>query len=341
MNSLRFNTKNNLIQINYHPGGMRMIGRNYQAGTRSYRYSINGQEVESELNKNITTALYWEYDSRIGIRWNLDPIQKVNESPYITFANNPVWFKDPFGNDTTKYYGNDRALLMTIGNGKVGYNRAMVIKDNKVQAVKKYAAKYSNILNSGKPIKNTADIDNSFIDQGYGDVYDLKSFSQFYETYKNTYNVISLRGVIVDKLKSIKLDGKSVTKDYLKSLKGAEATAVVKKVNGVFTVDFNSVSSDNDAFQSTRSYNRDMSNFTHIHLHPFWNINFEFTYNWDGKPQWRYEAAKDLRDGSITGDVDQNRTDGRTRGLPRTIVVSDKSIRLITGTLSETIYIQR
>jgi hypothetical protein len=320
---------------------MLMPGRKYPAVGGVYRYSINGQEKESELNDNITSAEFWQYDARIVRRWNIDPVQKVHESPYLAFAGNPVWFKDPSGNDTTRYYDNKGNPLMTIGNGKAGYNRAMVVKDNKVQALKDYAAKHAGILNSGKPITNTAAVDKSFMDLGYGDVYDLNSFRQFYEAYKNTYSIKNLRGVSLEQLTSIKLNGKAVSKDYLKSFKGAEATAVVKKVNGIFTVDFNSVGSDNDAFQSTRPYNSDMSNYTHIHLHPFFNMDFEYTFNWNGKKEWRYEAAKGDRNGAITGDIDRNSTDGRTRSMPRTIVVSDQSIRLLTGTLTETIYIER
>ena len=53
-----------------------MPGRKYQQGNSNYRYSINGQEKESELNENITTAEFWEYDSRIVRRWNVDPVYK-------------------------------------------------------------------------------------------------------------------------------------------------------------------------------------------------------------------------------------------------------------------------
>lgn len=72
-------------------------GRQYQASTGSYRYSINGQEKDSELNENITTALYWEYDSRIGRRWNVDPKPNVSISPYDCFAGNPILNSDPLG----------------------------------------------------------------------------------------------------------------------------------------------------------------------------------------------------------------------------------------------------
>jgi LysM repeat protein len=76
---------------------MNMPGRKFQAGTQSYRYSINGQEKDKELNENITTAQFWEYDSRIGRRWNIDPVSKIWESGYATFSNNPINRADPFG----------------------------------------------------------------------------------------------------------------------------------------------------------------------------------------------------------------------------------------------------
>jgi hypothetical protein len=76
---------------------MVMPGRKYLHGTSTYRYSINGQEKESELNDNITNALYWEYDSRIVRRWNIDPKQKIEESPFLCFSGNPIWFSDILG----------------------------------------------------------------------------------------------------------------------------------------------------------------------------------------------------------------------------------------------------
>jgi hypothetical protein len=79
---------------------MMMPGRKYQAGSASYRYSINGQEKSSEINENLTTAEFWQYDSRIGRRWNKDPRPTTGVSPYSTFINNPILLADPLG-DTT------------------------------------------------------------------------------------------------------------------------------------------------------------------------------------------------------------------------------------------------
>ena len=42
------------------------------------------------------------YDSRLGRRWNVDPVTKDYESPYMAFAGNPIWFSDYNGADTNK-----------------------------------------------------------------------------------------------------------------------------------------------------------------------------------------------------------------------------------------------
>lgn len=81
---------------------MAMPGRKFTQGASSYRYSINGQEKDAELNENITTALYWEYDSRIGRRWNMDPKPNVSLSSYSCFAGNPIRLKDILGDTLPK-----------------------------------------------------------------------------------------------------------------------------------------------------------------------------------------------------------------------------------------------
>lgn len=62
-----------------------------------YRYGMNGQEKDLEIAEGIYTAEYWEYDSRLGRRWNLDPIRRTKQSPYACFNSNPIYFIDPLG----------------------------------------------------------------------------------------------------------------------------------------------------------------------------------------------------------------------------------------------------
>lgn len=81
-----------------------MPGRKYSQNAGSgYRFGVNGQEKSTEIHENSFTAEYWEYDSRLGRRWNIDPVVKPFESSYATFANNPIWNIDTNGEDTLTF----------------------------------------------------------------------------------------------------------------------------------------------------------------------------------------------------------------------------------------------
>jgi YD repeat-containing protein len=96
-----FNADIATAQEYYAFGGL-MQGRDYIYQS-SYRYGFNGQERSDEISGsgNHNTAEFWEYDTRVGRRWNLDPIVKPDQSGYSAFANNPIWFADIDGQDTT------------------------------------------------------------------------------------------------------------------------------------------------------------------------------------------------------------------------------------------------
>jgi RHS repeat-associated protein len=71
-----------------------------------YQYGFNGQEKDNEVmgEGNSYTAEFWNYDVRLGRRWNTDPVVKPHESPYAILANNPIWFIDPNGADTVEVF---------------------------------------------------------------------------------------------------------------------------------------------------------------------------------------------------------------------------------------------
>jgi hypothetical protein len=79
------------------PFGSTMIGRTFSS--EKYRYSFNTQEKTDEISGsgNHTTADFWEYDPRLGRRWNLDPIPYPWLSSYSAFDNNPIYFTDHLG----------------------------------------------------------------------------------------------------------------------------------------------------------------------------------------------------------------------------------------------------
>ncbi len=79
---------------------MSMPGRNFSTGSQ-YRYGFNGQEKTDEISGigNHNTAEHWEYDTRLGRRWNLDPVYKHSLSNYLVLGNNPILYQDPLGDD--------------------------------------------------------------------------------------------------------------------------------------------------------------------------------------------------------------------------------------------------
>ena len=101
--SVDCNTADVVNCSDYYPYGMLMPNRNGSVSV--YRYGFQGQEMDDEVSGkgNSYTAEFWQYDSRLGRRWNIDPVVKPHESPYAAFANNPIWFIDPSGADSSLY----------------------------------------------------------------------------------------------------------------------------------------------------------------------------------------------------------------------------------------------
>jgi hypothetical protein len=80
---------------------------------KDYRYGFNGQEKVDEIAGvgNHNTALFWEYDTRLGRRWNVDPVDQVSVSNYAVNADNPIINIDPNGDHN--YYLNQLGVLIT------------------------------------------------------------------------------------------------------------------------------------------------------------------------------------------------------------------------------------
>ena len=91
------------IALSLNPFGSSMMGwKNEEFG---YSFGFNGQEKVDEINGlgNHNTALNWEYDTRLGRRWNLDPVIKEWRSGNDAFNNNPIKNIDVNGNDDIFY----------------------------------------------------------------------------------------------------------------------------------------------------------------------------------------------------------------------------------------------
>jgi RHS repeat-associated protein len=76
-----------------------IFGEDGECCAGEYRFGFGGQERDNEIYGfgNSYTAEYWQYDSRLGRRWNVDPVTYPWQSPYSAFNNNPIVFNDPRG----------------------------------------------------------------------------------------------------------------------------------------------------------------------------------------------------------------------------------------------------
>ncbi len=108
----------------YYAFGMQMPGRKLSGG---YRYGFGGQEADNEVygQGNAYTAKFWEYDPRLGRRWNIDPVPDPSQSSYACFNNNPIAFNDVNGDCPdcpdeevkSKYLGGMGVNMGSFGNG--------------------------------------------------------------------------------------------------------------------------------------------------------------------------------------------------------------------------------
>jgi hypothetical protein len=117
-NTIDYYTADVITANDYYPFGMTMPGRKYQQGNSKYRYGFGGQEKSNEIKGegNSYTAEFWEYDPRVGRRWNVDPVKKSFESPYATFSNNPINRIDIHGNsDSTVATPNGGTMRLPDG----------------------------------------------------------------------------------------------------------------------------------------------------------------------------------------------------------------------------------
>jgi hypothetical protein len=152
--------------------GSLMPQRSFASG--GYRFSINGQEKVDEISGagNHTTALYWEYDTRLGRRWNRDPKPNPSISVYACFNNNPIWGTDVLGDssvfsnkgDKIHYDPKDKDLRVFMKDGdkltqigelgkKVDVNKIFgnILKDNKAEAKKGSSIDwFNNVKKDGK-----------------------------------------------------------------------------------------------------------------------------------------------------------------------------------------------
>jgi hypothetical protein len=136
-----------LSVTDYYAFGSPMPGRLFNGN--QYRFGFNQQEKVDEIGNGHYTAEFWEYDSRLAKRWNIDPVIKESESPYAVFGNNPILLVDQNGADAgTQLVNNGDGTGQANINTTVYLVRAPGITPNQFQNyVNGYAARIQNAYN--------------------------------------------------------------------------------------------------------------------------------------------------------------------------------------------------
>ena len=89
--------------------------------SQNYIYGFNTQERENEIygEGNSFSAEFWQYDGRLGKRWNIDPVLKDYESPYSCFSDNPIYYIDVKGDDkNSRHLDPDGKIIADYGDDK-------------------------------------------------------------------------------------------------------------------------------------------------------------------------------------------------------------------------------
>lgn len=130
---------------------------------------MNGQEKDDEIvgSGNMYTAEYWEYDARLGRRWNRDPVDKPWMSPYHAFSNKPIMNVDPNGATDTDFINSKTGEATHVEDGT---NKVVTVNDadfNKVKELgsdtkktwsKQESIDYMKIAETAPEIKPDSDI---------------------------------------------------------------------------------------------------------------------------------------------------------------------------------------
>ncbi|MEW6774450.1 MAG: peptidoglycan DD-metalloendopeptidase family protein [Bacteroidota bacterium] len=188
----------------YYPFGSKMYGRRWEPVKPLYRFGFNTQEKVNEISPDHYTAKYWEYDARLGRRWNVDPKPQAGVSNYAVNEDNPIRWNDPLGDIppellvrggkiTSSFQPREK---ITEGGQKIFYvHRAMDIAAQVGKKIHSYASGTVVIVGTEK--------DKSGKLKGWGNYIVIKHNEGFYSLYAH-----------LDKLPNLKL-GQKVQNDEI------------------------------------------------------------------------------------------------------------------------------
>jgi len=164
-------------------GGRKMAG-GFSGG---YTFGFNGQYKDDEVygEGNSYTAEFWQYDPRLGRRWNVDPLSNKYPaySPYSVFENSPISIVD-IGGDSTVYFMKGRIVHISHDSHKNAIVHLISINDVHERLI----LNFINVMSSsGKG----DDFDLNTLARRNGNVYMLDGVDRF--------KIVSRKSPVVNK----------------------------------------------------------------------------------------------------------------------------------------------
>ena len=130
----------------YEAYGSLLPNRNWDSN--KYAWGFNTQLKDDEVygvTGTSYTAEFWQYDARVGRRWNLDPEFTPSLSSYHAFELNPILKVDPKGNRADEF-DSDGNKISNLGGDKIDFFHQ---KNGDTKIVDR-ASGASNVINKGE-----------------------------------------------------------------------------------------------------------------------------------------------------------------------------------------------
>jgi RHS repeat-associated protein len=103
-----------LEENNYYPFGLKHSPNAVVNAQPNYKYKYNGKELQDELGLNMYAMDARLYDPAIA-RWVVqDPVIHESLSPYNAFDNNPVFWADPSGSNSSLLFGHKIYMIKVV-----------------------------------------------------------------------------------------------------------------------------------------------------------------------------------------------------------------------------------
>jgi RHS repeat-associated protein len=169
--------------IDYYPYGKAMPTRNtFATNYEGYRYQFTGHERDGETSYQYHGARYYDEDLARYMSVDRFATKFFHQSPYVYAGNMPINSIDHNGDSVLFYSESGKYLGYSHDNQRYkDQNLLSIIADKEV---KNFQEQYE-IKRNAKYTSNTAREANVAGLEAMGTTYDITSFRDFYEEYKN------------------------------------------------------------------------------------------------------------------------------------------------------------